>query len=137
MITHSIEKAKVMGYSAILTLGYPYHYAPYGFRGGKKYGISMPDGTFYTGLLVLPLRENALEGIHGYAEFSETLEAEEADILAFDASFPEKEKKVLPCQQEYEIACTQLDEQEAMKPFWGLAWVRVQNCWLFPNTRRM
>ena len=27
LITHSIEKAKVMGYSAILTLGYPYHYA--------------------------------------------------------------------------------------------------------------
>ena len=54
MTTHSIEIAKVMGYSAILTLGYPYHYAPYGFRGGKKYGISMPDGKFYTGLLVLP-----------------------------------------------------------------------------------
>ena len=69
MITHSIEKAKVMGYSAILTLGYPYHYAPYGFRGGKKYDISMPDGKFYTGLLVLPLRENALEGIHGSVEY--------------------------------------------------------------------
>lgn len=110
LITHSIEKAKVMGYSAILTLGYPYHYAPYGFRGGKKYGISMPDGKFYTGLLVLPLRKTALDGIHGYAEFSEVLEAEEADILAFDASFPEKEKKVLPCQHEYEIACAQLDE---------------------------
>ena len=45
-----------------------------------------------------------------YAEFSEVLEAEEADILAFDASFPEKEKKVLSCQHEYEIACAQLDE---------------------------
>lgn len=110
LITHSIEIAKEMGYSAILTLGYPYHYAPYGFRGGKKYGISMPDGKFYTGLLVLPLRKTALDGIHGYAEFSEVLEAEEADILAFDASFPEKEKKVLPCQHEYKIACAQLDE---------------------------
>ena len=65
----------------------------------------MPDGKFYTGLLVLPLRKTALDGIHGYAEFSE-----EADILAFDASFPEKEKKVLSCQHEYEIACAQLDE---------------------------
>ena len=70
----------------------------------------MPDGKFYTGLLVLPLQENVLEGIHGYAEFSEVLEAEEADILAFDTSFPEKEKKVLLSQQEYEIACAQLDE---------------------------
>jgi len=43
-------------------------------------------------------------------EARKALAAEEADILAFDASFPEKEKKVLPCQQEYEIACAQLDE---------------------------
>ncbi len=36
LITHSIQKAKEMGYSAILILGYPYHYEPYGFCGGKK-----------------------------------------------------------------------------------------------------
>lgn len=110
LITHSIEKAKEMGHSAILTLGYPYHYEPYGFCGGKKYGISMLDGKFYTGLLVLPLQENALCGVSGSAEFSDALEAEKPDILDFDASFPSKEKKVLPCQQEYEIACAMLDE---------------------------
>ncbi len=110
LITHSMDKATQMGYSAILTLGYPYHYEPYGFRGGKQYGISMPDGKFYTGLLVLPLRENALSGVSGYAVFSEALEADEAEVLAFDASFPAKEKKRLPCQQEYEIACAMLDE---------------------------
>lgn len=110
LIIHSIEKAKELGYSAILTLGYPYHYEPYGFCGGKKYGISMPDGKFHIGLLVLPLRENALRGVRGHIEFSDALEAEEADILFFDSSFPEKEKKVLPCQQEYAIACAQLEE---------------------------
>lgn len=109
LITHSIKKAQEMGYSAITTLGYPYHYEPYGFRGGKKYGISMPDGKYYIGLLVLPLREHALDGISGYAVFSDALEAEEADVLTFDASFPEKEKQVLPCQQEYEIACGMVD----------------------------
>lgn len=110
LITHSIRKAAEMGYSAILTLGYPYHYEPYGFCGGKKYNISMPDGKFYTGLLVLPLHENALSGISGYVVFSDALEAEEAEVHEFDASFPPKEKKVLPCQQEYEIACVMLDE---------------------------
>lgn len=110
LITHSIAKATEMGYTAILTLGYPYHYEPYGFCGGKKYGISMADGKFYTGLLVLPLQKNALDGIHGYVVFSDGLEAEEADILAFDAAFPEKEKKVLSCQKEYEIACAMLEE---------------------------
>ena len=47
LITHSIEEAKRLGYNAILTLGYPYHYEPYGFLGGKKYNIAMPDGKFY------------------------------------------------------------------------------------------
>ena len=110
LITYSIAKATEMGYTSILTLGYPYHYEPYGFCGGKKYGISMPDGKFYIGLLALPLQENALKDRNGYVVFSDALEAEEADILAFDAAFPEKEKKVLPCQQEYEIACAMLDE---------------------------
>lgn len=110
LITHSIEKAKEMGYAAILILGYPYHYETYGFRGGRQYGISMPDGKYYTGLQVLPLREEALDGIQGYAVFSEGLEAEEAEIAAFDATFPEKEKQVLPCQREFEIACAKLDE---------------------------
>lgn len=110
LITYSIGKAKEMGYSAILTLGYPYHYEPYGLRGGKKYGIFMPDGKFYTGLLVLPLLENSLNGISGYAEFSDVLEADEAEVLTFDGLFPEKEKKFLPCQLEYEIACNELDQ---------------------------
>lgn len=53
----------------------------------------MPDGKFYTGLLVLPLRKTALDGIHGYAEFSEVLEAEEADILCLRCFIPEKGKE--------------------------------------------
>ena len=74
LITHSIKLAKEMGYRAILTLGYPYHYEPYGFLGGKKYNISMPDGKFYKGLLVLPLYERALDNISGYAEFSDVFD---------------------------------------------------------------
>lgn len=110
LISHAIEKAKEAGHKAILTLGYPYHYSPYGFAGGKKYGISMPDGKFYQGLLALPLQERSLDGITGYVQFSEVFETnpDEADI--FDKKFPPKEKKILPCQAEYERACAMLDE---------------------------
>lgn len=110
LITHSIEEAKRMGYSAITTLGYPYHYKPYGFLGGKKYGISMPDMNYYTGLLVLPLYERALSGISGYVEFSENLEATSDEVEEFDKNFPYKEKKIQESQIEYERACSQLDE---------------------------
>lgn len=110
LITYSIEEAKKMGYRAITTLGYPYHYQPYGFVGGKKYGISMEDGRFYKGLLVLPLYDGALDGVSGVAKFSEILDTTDEEVEAFDKSFSYKEKLVLPCQGEYEIACAMLDE---------------------------
>lgn len=110
LITHSIQAARELGHRAILTLGYRYHYEPYGFCGGKRYGISMEDGKFYYGLLALPLYPGALENCEGYVKFSPALEAEEVEILAFDATFPPMEKLRLPCQLEYEAACVQLDE---------------------------
>lgn len=110
LITHSIEEAKKLGYKAITTLGYPYHYEPYGFVGGKKYNVSMEDGNFYKGLLVLPLYEGALDKVHGHAVFSSVLDATEEEIEEFDKSFPYKEKKVQESQREFEIACAMLDE---------------------------
>lgn len=110
LITHSIEEAKKLGYNAILTLGYPYHYEPYGFVGGKKYKISMSDGKYYKGLLVLPLYEGALDNISGYAVFSDALEPNEEEVEIFDKSFEPKEKGIQDSQKEYEIACCMLDE---------------------------
>lgn len=110
LISHSIEEARRLGYNAILTLGYPYHYETYGFLGGKRYNISMPDGKFYKGLLVLPLYEDALKGISGYAKFSDVFETSEEDIERFDSTFPPKEKCVKESQKEFEIACAMLDE---------------------------
>jgi predicted N-acetyltransferase YhbS len=110
LITHSIQVAKEMGYRAILTLGYPYHYEPYGFLGGKKYNISMSDGKFYKGLLVLPLYEGALDNISGYAAFSDVFDVTQEEVDEFDKLFPPKEKKYQASQDEYEAASSMLNE---------------------------
>lgn len=110
LITYSINEARRLGYNAITTLGYPYHYEPYGFLGGKKYNISMPDGKFYKGLLVLPLYDGALNNTSGYAVFSDALEVTEEEIEEFDKNFPYKEKKIQDSQKEFEIASCMLDE---------------------------
>ncbi|MBA2861742.1 GNAT family N-acetyltransferase [Methanococcus maripaludis] len=110
LITYSIKIAKEMGYRAILTLGYPYHYEPYGFLSGKKYNLSMPDGKFHKGLLALPLYEGALDNISGYVVFSEALEANDDEVNEFDKSFPPKEKKFQESQLEYEMTISMLDE---------------------------
>ena len=85
-------------------------YEPYGFLGGKKYGISMPDMKFYKGLLVLPLYEGALENISGYVVFSEDLEVTLEEVEEFDKNFPYKEKKFQESQLEFEKACAELDK---------------------------
>lgn len=110
LITHSIDKAKAMGFKAILTLGYPYHYKPYGFLGGRAYGIAMEDGKYYTGLLALPLHQDALRGVSGKAVFSDVFDVSEEEVEAFDKTFPFKEKNYQKSQTEYEIACAELDE---------------------------
>lgn len=110
LITHSINVAKEKGYRAILTLGYAYHYEPYGFLGGKKYNISMEDGNFYKGLLVLPLYEGALDDVSGYVVFSEVLDVTDEEVDVFDKEFSFKEKKFQESQEEYALACVMLDE---------------------------
>lgn len=112
LISHSLEQAKKAGHSAVLTLGYPYHYEPYGFCGAKKYRISMPDGKFYYGLLALPLQKNALDNTAGYVQFSDVFDVNPNDAEQFDLKFPPKPKQILPCQKEYELACARLDEKK-------------------------
>ncbi len=110
LITHSIDVAKSMGYKGMLVLGYPYHYAPYGFVGGKKYGISAEDGNYYTGLLALPLKEGAFEDVHGHAVFSNVFDVSNEQVDIFDATFEHKEKAVLPCQAVFEKSVVELDD---------------------------
>ena len=110
LVSHSIALAKRYGYLGILTLGYPYHYKPYGFVGAKKYNICMPDGKYYKGLLALPLNDYDFNNIAGQAIFSDVFEVHNDDVDIFDSKFPFKAKKEQASQREYELACQELDD---------------------------
>lgn len=109
LIEHFIEEATSLKYSGVLTLGYPYHYSPFGFAGGKKYNISMEDGLFYQGLLVLPLDMEKFSKVQGSAIFSNVFEVCEDSLEEYDKNFEQKEKLVQPSQQEYQQAVGLLD----------------------------
>lgn len=109
LIEHSIQVARDLGYKAIIIGGYPYHYETYGFTSAKKYGISLPDGNFYKGIMALPLYEGALDGISGNVYFSEVMEPNETMLEEFDKGFSYKEKKVQESQLQFEIAVSELD----------------------------
>lgn len=112
LITAAIERARAAGHRAIALGGFTYHYHPYGFAGTKKYHITMDDGQYYTGIMLLPLYEGALDGISGQLKFSEALSPDESGLEEYQAGFPPLEKLVLPCQQAFERAAAELDEQE-------------------------
>lgn len=77
-LTHSIDEAKRQGYNAIIIGGFPYHYSTYGFEGAKKFGICLPDGNYYTGIMALQLFDGALDNVKGCVYFSEILEPDES-----------------------------------------------------------
>ncbi len=109
LISHSIEKAKEMGFNGIIILGFPYHYSPYGFVGGKKYSISMEDNNYYIGLQALELQEHAFDNVKGYAKFSDVFEFTQEEVDKFDKNFHEKEKLSLPQHEVYAKACIEQD----------------------------
>ncbi len=109
LITHAIQAARDAGQRAIIIGGFPYHYEPYGFIGAKKYGIAMPDGKYYTGIMALPLFDGALDDAQGQVHFSAALYPDMSGLDAYDATFPQKEKLVLPCQEDFVRASTEID----------------------------
>lgn len=109
LIEHSIQAAKAMGFQAVMILGYWEEYSKYGFQRGKKYGVAMPDGNFYKGLLLLPLAEFNLVGGRGIAVFSKVLEPSMTEVEKYDKNFDYKEKLVLASQQRFAEACQALD----------------------------
>lgn len=110
LITHSINEAKKLGFTSIVIGGYPYHYNIYGFTGAKKYNIYLPDGKFYTGILALELKPDALADISGAVHFSECLEAAtQAQLDIFDKLFPAKEKLACDSQKQFELAISEID----------------------------
>ena len=112
LITHSIIEAKKQGHRAIVIGGYPYHYEPYGFVGSKKYGISMPDGKYYVGIMALPLYDGALDGITGKIHFSPAMYPDETGLEAYDKQFPYKEKLQTDSQAEFERVSAGVDNRE-------------------------
>ncbi|MGL4623453.1 MAG: GNAT family N-acetyltransferase [Culicoidibacterales bacterium] len=109
LITHFLEAAKKTSALAVVILGYPHHYEPYGFIGGKHFGVAMPDGNFYKGLQVLPLTAATNTNLSGQIIFSDVFALDPEATAAFDATFPVKEKQVLPSQAEFAVAASALD----------------------------
>ena len=106
LIEHSFNVARGMGYDVNINFGNPGNYVSRGFVSCKKKNVSfVREGNFPTALLVCELVPGALEGKKWMYVPSTAADCcdDTAAVEAFDATFPKKEKKWMPSQEEFYI----------------------------------
>jgi putative acetyltransferase len=103
LINHTISIAGDMGYPAICIYGDPRYYSRFGFRCGEKYDIKNADDKFAVALMVLELKQVALNNISGRFVESTAFEVDENKFTEYDATFPFKEKAETESQREFRI----------------------------------
>ncbi|MBQ8823763.1 MAG: N-acetyltransferase [Ruminococcus sp.] len=106
LLEYSFEKALNMGFDTIVIFGNPDNYVSRGFKSCKKYNVCL-EGDFYpTALLVKELKSGVLDGEKWFFYESSAFCNYDNDIKAikkFDSTFPFKEKKWQPSQEEFYI----------------------------------
>lgn len=103
LLEHSFKIAEDMGYDAIVIFGSPANYVCRGFKSCRRYNISLDNDYFPTAMLVKELKEGALDGRKYIFRESPVFDFGPEEAEKFDKSFPPKEKKELPCQEEFYI----------------------------------
>ena len=103
LIEKTFEKARDMGYESVVIFGHPSNYVARGFVSGLRVNVCVGDGYFPTALLVKPLTDNAFDGRRWRFSESPACEIDEHEAEEYDKRFPPREKKTLPCQEEFFI----------------------------------
>ena len=106
LIEHSFDAARQLGYDVNIIFGNPGNYVSRGFVSCKKKNVAfVREGNYPTALLVCELTPGVLAGknwIHIPSAAADCCE-DIAAVEAFDASFPKKEKRWMPSQEEFYI----------------------------------
>lgn len=97
------ERAREMGFRAILLYGDPAYYSRQGFVPAETLHIRTPDDMYADALQVCELYENALAGAAGRYLEDPVYEVDEAAAEEFDKAFPKKEKEAdTPAQKRFQ-----------------------------------
>lgn len=103
LLEHSLEKAKELGYEAVVIFGNPENYVTSGFKNCKKYNVAISEGVYPVPLLVKELHEGALAGKKWLYKESAAYEFNEKAAEEFDKDFPQYPKEYRPSQELFYI----------------------------------
>ena len=104
LINYTKEIAVKNKSKAIIIYGNPKNYCKHGFKNGKDYNISNPQGRYPLGLLLLELEKGVFEGRTWKYYYSSAYDIDAKEAEKFDALFPPKKKEWKPSQEEFSIA---------------------------------
>ena len=101
LLDYSLERAAGLGYGAVLFEGNIGFYGKSGFDYAEKFGIryhDLPEGADASFFLCRELIPGYLDGITGVYQTPQGYYVKDAEVEAFDRSFPPKQKLKLPGQ---------------------------------------
>ena len=101
LLDASLEKATEMGFGAVLFEGNIDFYGKSGFTYARTFGIryhDLPEGADDSFFLCRELIPGYLDGVTGVYQTPQGYYVDDADVEAFDQSFPPKVKLKLPGQ---------------------------------------
>ena len=98
LINHTIQRAKEMGFNAIMIYGNPKYYEKFGFKNSRGYSITDMKGEYNDALMALELYPKALENITGKFYEGDIYKVDKNELEVFEKKFPPKEKLVLDTQ---------------------------------------
>ena len=90
LITSMIDKAKQLGYGAILFFGRPEYYPQFGFKEASFFGITDSDGYNYPAFMGMELVPNYLADVHGGKYYESDIYNDELNrevVKEFDKNF--------------------------------------------------
>ncbi|MDI6617104.1 MAG: N-acetyltransferase [Clostridiales bacterium] len=98
LMNYSIEKAKRLGYKAVIIFGNPDYYHRFGFINAKEYGIQTSMGNNFEAFMALELCSGGLNGISGRYYEDEVFKTGKEELEIFEKEFPHKEKCITDTQ---------------------------------------
>lgn len=114
MIDYTRERAREMGFRAILLYGDPAYYSRHGFVPAETLGIRTADNMYAAALQACELQENALSGMRGRYVEAAIYDFDEKCAAEFDRHFPAREMvSGTPSQKRFEKIAAMRKKAEA------------------------
>ena len=91
LMRESFERARGLGFGAIVIFGHPDYYPRLGFRPAAEFGLETSGGRTFPAFMAMELKQGALQGMQGqFHEDAVFGSLQKEEVLAFDQGFPQK-----------------------------------------------